>query len=340
MSNANSIAGFSQSGSIRNQFPTQTILTATETQLTISTDTGTTPCFLYVPYGAVAAGAMAPIDTNANAEIIRRSNREYGLPSGEANAPYSSVSWDGHPFRVRISGVGNAAAQLATPTNAAFATATSGGHLNDTTTYWYRVAAINAQGGTSLASTQTSETTGNSGSNINTVTVNWGAVTGATGYVIYGRTTGAELKIGTVSGNSTTTFVDDGSVTPAGALPTSATSNVTLNLYQGTTTLASALATTGAVALAATAAGAFDFMIEATLLWDATSQVLSGWYKANLGYTTAVSGKNSSYTTDTVVTTVTTGVAISGLSFAASAIFGFASSANTITIRDFTIEKL
>lgn len=105
-------------------------------------------------------------------------------------------------------------ADLATPVNAAFATASTGGSLVPAT-YYYRVSAINSLGET-LASTETSQVVG-AGTNTNTVTVNWGAVTGATGYKVYGRSTGAELLIATVG--AVTTYVDTGSITPAGALP-------------------------------------------------------------------------------------------------------------------------
>ena len=101
---------------------------------------------------------------------------------------------------------------LATPVNAAFATATTGGTLA-AATYFYRVSALNANGET-LASTETSQVTSGTTS---TVTVNWGAVTGATGYKVYGRTTGAELLIATVG--AVTTYIDTGAVSPAGALP-------------------------------------------------------------------------------------------------------------------------
>lgn len=59
--------------------------------------------------------------------------------------------------------------------------------------------------------------------NTNTVTVNWGAVTGATGYKIYGRTSGGHLFIATVG--NVTAYIDTGSVTPAGALPASNTTS-------------------------------------------------------------------------------------------------------------------
>jgi hypothetical protein len=187
-----------------------------------------------------------------------------------------------------------------------------------------------------LASTETSLETGNSGANTNTLTVKWAAVTGATSYKVYGRSTGAELLMATVAA-PTLQWVDTGSVTPSGALPTSATSNVTINLYQGTsTTLGSdhAIGTTGAVAIA-TAGGAFNFSIEATLQWDATSQTLSGNYTANTGY-----GSSSSFVGPTVVTNVVGSLPLASVAFLGSVIFGFASSANTITIREFTIEKI
>lgn len=115
-------------------------------------------------------------------------------------------------------------AALATPVNSGFSTASTGGSLVPGT-YFYRVSATTAVGET-LASTETSQVVG-AGTSTNTVTVNWGAVAGATGYRVYGRTTGAELFIAAVSG-STLTFVDTGAITPAGALPAANTSNLAL----------------------------------------------------------------------------------------------------------------
>jgi hypothetical protein len=335
MSNSNSVAGFATSGTIRNTFPTQAVATTTETALTVNTDTGTAVYNLGLPYGSTAVGAQAPVDVNSNSAVIRRSGRDYGVPSGVGNSQFSTSSWDGYPFKVRMAGIGNAAAQLATPVNGTFTTATTGGTLLDLTTYYYRVAAVNASGGTSLASTETSLETGNSTGNTNTLTVKWAAVTGATTYKVYGRSTGAELLMATVTA-PTLQWVDDGSVTPSGALPTSATSDVTLNLYQGTSTTLSgdhAIGTTGAVAIA-TAGGAFNFLIEATLLWDATSQTLSGGYTANIGY-----GSSSHFVGPTVVTNVVGSLPIASVAFLGSVTFGFASSANSVTLREFTIDK-
>jgi hypothetical protein len=226
MSNANSVAGFAASGTLRNQFPTQTVATATETALLINTDTGTTTAFVTVPTGGLVYGATTGLDVNANSAVTDRSSYLYGLPSGESNDQFSSSSWDGRPFYVRLSGVGNAGANAA--------------------------------------------------------------------------------------------------------------QSLIVNLYQGTsTTLGSdkIVGTTGA-AFAAVAGGPFNFVVEATLLWDPTSGILSGSYESNIAF-----GTVAQYTTRTVVPNVVTGVTAAGLSFLASLKLGNAAS-STITLREFVIERI
>jgi hypothetical protein len=106
---------------------------------------------------------------------------------------------------------------IPTPVNAAFS---SGAGTLGTGTYYYRVSALNAHGET-LASTETSlAITGPAG-----VNVNWTGVPGATGYKIYGRSTGAELFIAEVG--KVVTYLDNGSITPSGALPGSDTTTGT-----------------------------------------------------------------------------------------------------------------
>lgn len=114
------------------------------------------------------------------------------------------------------------AGPLATPVNSAFTTATTGGTLA-AGTYSYRVAAKNSIGRT-LASTATTITTTGTTS---TVTVNWGAVSGATGYDVFGRVGGSEQLMASVG--AVTTWTDDGSITPSGALPTSNTTATDTN---------------------------------------------------------------------------------------------------------------
>lgn len=110
--------------------------------------------------------------------------------------------------------------EISTPVNAAFSTATTGGTLA-AGTYSYRVCALDGLGGETLASAATTQATTGATS---TVTVNWGAVTGATGYKVFGRTAGSELLLATVG--ATTTWTDTGSLTPSGALPTANTTGL------------------------------------------------------------------------------------------------------------------
>ncbi len=111
---------------------------------------------------------------------------------------------------VMLAGGSVGGAALASPVNAAF---TAGTGTLAAATYYYRVSAINAEGET-LASAETSLALASVGG----VNVNWGSVAGATGYKVYGRSIGAEEFIASVG--NVTTFLDDGSITPSGALPT------------------------------------------------------------------------------------------------------------------------
>jgi len=116
---------------------------------------------------------------------------------------------------------------LVSPTTGTLTTANSGGTLTGNTTYYYRVAAIGQLAGgscagtigTTLASTEVSKLTA-TGNNLNTVTIPWTQVTGAAGYCVFGRTTGAELLMTPAPLTAVTfSFTDNGSVTPSGALP-------------------------------------------------------------------------------------------------------------------------
>ncbi len=117
-------------------------------------------------------------------------------------------------------------ATLATPTNAAF---TAGAGILLSGAYYYRVSATNVIGET-LASAETSLVLAATGG----VNVNWGAVPGAAGYKIYGRSTGAEQLIAAVG--AVTTYLDNGYITPSGALPSSNTTSSYASQYILTST--------------------------------------------------------------------------------------------------------
>jgi len=103
--------------------------------------------------------------------------------------------------------------------------ANTGGVLQGGKTYRYKVTAISANGET-LVSAEKSYTVP-SGTNTNKITLNWNTVAGSAGYRIY-RTaangaSGTELLLTTVSGGSTSTYVDNTNTTPAGSPPASNT---------------------------------------------------------------------------------------------------------------------
>jgi hypothetical protein len=95
-------------------------------------------------------------------------------------------------------------------------TAPTGGSLA-AASYSYRISALSAAGETLASLPGTVTSTGATSVN----TVSWTAVPGATGYKVYGRTTGAELLMATLG--LVLTYADTGAVTPTGALPSSNT---------------------------------------------------------------------------------------------------------------------
>jgi hypothetical protein len=101
-------------------------------------------------------------------------------------------------------------------------TSSTGGTLTGNTTYAYKVTLVDQGGNQTLPSNEVTIAVP-AGTNTNTVTLTWynsaGADRGANqiSYQVYGRTSGAELHM--ASSIVANTFTDDGSITPAGALP-------------------------------------------------------------------------------------------------------------------------
>lgn len=123
----------------------------------------------------------------------------------------------------------NGEGQVVAPTISGTTTATTGGSLV-AGNYSYRVSALDSRGGETTASVPKAQIVP-AGTSTNKVTVNWGAITGAVGYKVYGRTAGAEELIATVG--AVTTYDDLGAVIPNGEPPT-----------QNNTTVGNASATT------------------------------------------------------------------------------------------------
>lgn len=120
------------------------------------------------------------------------------------------------PLGIGGGGIAGLAFEVLPPPVATSATAVAGGSLT-AGTYKYYITAINANGETTVSN----ELTGTTASSNLTITLVWGAVTGATGYKIYrtaaGGATGTELLLTTVG--AVTTYNDAAVGTPAGAFP-------------------------------------------------------------------------------------------------------------------------
>lgn len=112
------------------------------------------------------------------------------------------------------------AAQTAAPTISSTSSATTGGTLAALTTYGYKITRSTPAGETT-PSAESTQITGITATN--TVTINFTGAAAGTSTKIYGRTSGGPWGlIGTVAAG-VTSFVDDGSVTPGAAPPSSNT---------------------------------------------------------------------------------------------------------------------
>lgn len=229
--------------------PTAHSFTNTPIAQTSTTGGGTTTGGNVNEFPVTAAGAAGNTTLNDTSKTWASGVYAVGFLNVTGGVGYESVAerdwanWyvikNNTATQIQISGRwwnGTPGLQIATPTNAAFSTATTGGTLA-AGTYYYRVACLSG-GGTTLASTETSQVTTGTTS---TVTVNWTALAGCQAYKVYGRTTGAELLMATYDGyikswtnvdgtagtGSETSWTDTGSVTPSGALPGSNTTAAT-----------------------------------------------------------------------------------------------------------------
>lgn len=191
-----------------------------------------------IPYDGIASGTASPkflAAYNGHIYDISDFTTPVSLGSGFTSSAWQFASFDNK--LVLVNGADDPQVYDGTTLTPMVITSLSPptvGALSSTTgtltaaTYYYRVSATNSNG-ESLASTESSLVLGATGG----VTIPWTLETGATGYKIYGRSTGAELLLGSVDAY-TTSYVDDGSVTPSGALPAANTTAVDGTLLVGT----------------------------------------------------------------------------------------------------------
>lgn len=114
--------------------------------------------------------------------------------------------------------------------------------------------------------------------------------------------------------------------------------SVTIKLYSGTSTsvvgtAGNVMASTGAVATVA--GGAYNFYVEATLIWDSGTQLLDGYYttSANFGAASTFVAPTKANTTPLAVTSV------ANLKFLATATWGNAVG-GTCQVKEFSLERL
>lgn len=170
-------------------------------------------CEGYFITGAMATKLYGVADVTSRRDHAARSMIQFNL----------KVDFSAFPITVK------AGALAAGPTIPTLTTATTGGVLAPGT-YAYRVSAI--VGGVETDVSPEATIVVPAGTSTNKVTVSWAAVASATGYRVYGRSTGTELMIANL-GNFTS-FVDDSGQVPSGAMPVAgAAISLTGYLYAG-----------------------------------------------------------------------------------------------------------
>jgi hypothetical protein len=102
--NSNTIAGL-VGGTKRNNLLAITAIGTGQTILTMGTDSGstTTSAFLAIPTQTNIQGTISPLGPNVNQALL---DAGFTVPNYNAlpNPPFNSSSFDGRPFRVRLSG--------------------------------------------------------------------------------------------------------------------------------------------------------------------------------------------------------------------------------------------
>lgn len=166
-------------------------------------------CTGYFITGAMSQRILGVIDDTSQRSHAARGPALFNL----------KLDFSAYPIGVKVGTL------AAAPSGLASATATTGGVLAPGT-YSYRVSAMigGVETDASVADTQVVP----AGTSTNTVTLTWNAVAGATGYRIYGRDAGTELRLATI-GNFLN-YTDRGDVVASGALPV-ATADVNLVGY-------------------------------------------------------------------------------------------------------------
>lgn len=122
-----------------------------------------------------------------------------------------------------------------------------------------------------------------------------------------------------------------------GAAVANAGNTLELNLYQGTTIGGTLIGGTGTNTIATASTAPLNFIIEATLIWDATTQSLTGmqWYNVNYNSTQPT----HAFSGPAAILNIPTVAAVANLTFVASAKWGNAAG-GTIQVVEFLVEEV
>lgn len=171
---------------------------------------------------------------------------------------------------------------VTTPVTAAAATATTGGSLV-AATYHYKITALIGSNVSAPSAIESQVVP--SGTSTNTVTVNWATQASATGgFDVYTDriSPGTYLKLAHIAAG-TYTYIDTGSVTPAGAIPTSGTPILAtphLADITGAIDLTSHLVSINAMAQGnAVPTPSFDTLFETTILGTSQATFTADFYR-------------------------------------------------------------
>jgi CSLREA domain-containing protein len=226
-SKANATATFSAPANV-----TFTTLTGSRTTLAKTVEKPTNKLrILALPLGETLPSSAS----DAYLAGLQAMSRYYPVPDGTGGSGVRIGSLTSTGGGIRYTVNGGPIPLTGVPSPAALTLTVGSGNLA-AGTYAYRVSAVSSSGESIPASPEATITLAGAGG----ILVSWAAVNGATGYKVYGRTAGRELLLTpTALGQTATSFLDDGSVNPSGALP----------LFCGSTTNFAAIKSQEATAL-------------------------------------------------------------------------------------------
>jgi hypothetical protein len=231
------LSGFNMTtGTVNGTWP---ILSVTSSAITINVTSGQTSTI--VTSGS-ATGILGFYDTAQGAGASAPTVNTAGILIDNGPALFENASNSTTAFQIQNAsgvsalttnttnmrvGIDNSYTLLSAPTGLAVGTATTGGSLTASTTYYYKVTAIDSLGGQTTPSTVASGTTGTT---TLTLPVTWTAVTGASGYDVY-RCSGTSCTEYYLTAVLTNSFTDSGQFTASTTVtpPTTNTAYLSTN---------------------------------------------------------------------------------------------------------------